>query len=83
MVQVCNFAQQQPFDGQFIWDYPREPVPEESSRNIPPLTLIVIINHPLLALTIFLIYAILPVQFVCLAIFCTISIQVLFGLLGL
>jgi len=46
----------------FVWDYPGEPVPEETFTHSP----ILIIIQPLSASSIYSIHSILPVQFTCL-----------------
>jgi len=62
----------------FIPDYPGEPVPEET------FTQLTYPDHQPQLLPSTTINSIVPVQFTCLTIFCTTSLQVLFGLpLGL
>jgi len=77
--QITKTRTTQPFYGSldFVWDNPGEPVPEETFTHSHLLWLSVI---PYLLPPSITIHGILPVQFTCLTVFSTISLQVFFGL---
>jgi len=60
---------------------PGQPGWAGTRRNIHPLTLIVVINHPYLLSPSTRIHGILPIQSTCFTVFSTISVQVFFDLL--